>query len=101
MDQPIEGSFAFWGFDEISWFANQPQRDRHEWLNYAYKWVRTTDPAGYAQMPGNRTAALRSVSDPYKITQLSYYCNSPFFDVNGFDDENAIRNVWVNDRNSG
>lgn len=100
VDQPIEGSYAFWGFDEISWFANQPQWYRHEWLNYAYKWVRTTDPAGYAQMPGNRTAALRSATNPDKITQLTYYCNSTMFDIDGFDDENAIRSIWINDRNS-
>ena len=100
LDKPVYGNIHHWGFDEISWFANQPQWYRHQWLNYAYDWVHTTDPAGYAQMPGNRTAALRSVSDPYKITQLSYYCNNSIFDVNGFDDENAIRNIWVNDRNS-
>ena len=100
LDKPVYGNIHHWGFDEISWFANQPQLYRHQWLNYAYDWVHTTDSAGYAQMPGNRTAALRSVSDPHKITQLSYYCNSTVFDVNGFDDENAIRSIWVNDRNS-
>ena len=100
LDQPVKGDIRHWGFDEISWFANQPQWYRHQWLDYAYKWVHANDPAGYAQMPGNRTAALRSVTDPDKITQLTYHCNSTMFDIDGFDDENAIRQVWINDRNN-
>ncbi|MBQ4152994.1 MAG: hypothetical protein IJD11_01440 [Oscillospiraceae bacterium] len=98
MDQPIDGSYAFWGGDEITWFANQPQWYRQKWLSYVYHWVHTTDPAGYAQMPGNRTAALRFLDGSFE--QLSYYCNSSRYLEEGFDDEDCIRQIWVNDRKS-
>ena len=96
LDQPTYGTHYIWGMDEISWFANQPQWYRHEWLSYAYKQVRTVDPAGYAQMPGNRTAVLRTPSGA--LTQLSYYCNSNLYHNEGFNDESVIRQIWVNDR---
>ncbi|MBQ4152993.1 MAG: hypothetical protein IJD11_01435 [Oscillospiraceae bacterium] len=98
IDKPIYGNIAHWGGDEITWFANQPQWYRHYWLKYAYDWVNSTDPAGYAQMPGNRTAALRNSSGGYQ--QLTYYCNSSEFHKDGFDDEACIRQIWVNDRKS-
>ena len=96
LDQPAYDTHYIWGMDEISWFANQPQWYRHAWLDYAYKRVREVDPAGYAQMPGNRTAALRSPDGA--LTQLDYYCNSSLHHKEGFDDENLIRQIWVNDR---
>ncbi len=43
-----------WGWDEIGWFSNQPEAYRNEWLEYAYKWVRKTDPNGFFQLPLRR-----------------------------------------------
>lgn len=43
-----------WGWDEINWFMKQPEAYRNEWLRYAYKWVRDTDPNGYFQLPLRR-----------------------------------------------
>src|SRR5690606_39745108 len=43
-----------WGYDEISWFALQPENYRNQWLQYAWNWVREHDPNGYLQMPGSR-----------------------------------------------
>jgi hypothetical protein len=102
LDQPTVGNaqYDWWGFVEISWFANQPQWYRIDWLNYLYKWVRKTDSAGYAQMPGNRTAAIRDKDNLKSIKQLNYYNNSKLFDPSGFDDEMAIRQIWIDDHNS-
>ena len=102
LDKPTTpNDIHFWGFDEISWFANQPKWYRHQWLDYAFKWVRKTDSAGYGQMPGSRGIALRSELNPDKINyRVPYYANSTMFDIDGFDDEYAIRQVWINDRNS-
>ena len=43
-----------WGYDEITWFADQNKEYRADWLRYAWHWVRTTDPNGYLEMPGSR-----------------------------------------------
>ncbi|MDR2687076.1 MAG: hypothetical protein LBB75_04930 [Oscillospiraceae bacterium] len=99
LDFPVdEGNFHWWGFDEISWYANQPKEYRQAWLADAWRWVRETDPAGFLCMPGNRTAALRDPEDPYVIRQLTYQCNNAEFDPAGFDDETAIRRIWLEDR---
>jgi hypothetical protein len=44
-----------WGYDEIAWFARQPESYRNNWLRYAWNWVRTNDPTGWVMMPGRRT----------------------------------------------
>jgi hypothetical protein len=79
-----------WGYDEITWFAHQTKEYRSQWLHYAWKWVRQTDPNGYLEMPGSRT--IRSPLDhrPW------YYANRPSPAVpEGWDDEEAIREVWA------
>lgn len=43
-----------WGWDEIGWFIKQPEAYRNEWLEYAYQWVRETDPNGFFQLPLRR-----------------------------------------------
>ncbi|MHB8209709.1 hypothetical protein, partial [Mucilaginibacter sp.] len=46
--------FWVWGYDEISWFANQDSTYRAYWLHYAYDWIHKTDPNGHLEMPGGR-----------------------------------------------
>ncbi len=46
--------FHVWGWDEINWFIKQPEDYRNEWLRYAYRWVRETDPNGFFQLPLRR-----------------------------------------------
>ena len=29
----------WWGYDQIAWFANQPEEGRNHFLEYTYKWV--------------------------------------------------------------
>ena len=97
LDQPTTGSaeYQWWGLDEISWFANQPKWYRTQWLSNAYQWVKSTDSAGFMEMPGTRTAALRSGGS---VQQLMYHANSRLFLKDGFDDELTIRNIWTADR---
>ena len=99
LDQPTTGNaeYQWWGLDEISWFANQPKWYRTQWLTDAYQWVQSTDSAGFMEMPGTRTAALRSGGS---VQQLMYHANSRLFCKEGFDDELTIRNIWVIDRMS-
>ena len=86
------GGIWIWGYDEITWFAHQSERDRNDWLRYAWDWVRKTDPDGYLQMPGSRT--LRSPLDHKRW----YYANTPGPSVpEGFGQEETIRAIWAAD----
>jgi hypothetical protein len=79
-----------WGYDEITWFAHQSKQYRADWLQYAWDWVRKTDPNGYLQMPGSRTASSPDIH--------WYFANNPSPTVpSGMGDEEAIRAVWAAD----
>jgi hypothetical protein len=84
-----KGEFNWvWGYDEITWFAHQPRDYRAKWLVYAWDWVRKTDPTGYLEMPGSRTA----VSPDTRW----YFANNPSAAVpSGLGDEEAIRAIWA------
>jgi hypothetical protein len=87
--QPKAGGIWIWGYDEITWFAHQPQEYRSNWLAYASDWVRRTDPNGHLQMPGSRT--MVSPLDKKRW----YYANRPNPAVpDGFGDEDAIKEIW-------
>jgi pimeloyl-ACP methyl ester carboxylesterase len=86
------GGIWVWGYDEISWFAHQSKEYRAKWLQYAWDWVRKTDPNGFLQMPGSRT--VRSPLDGRRW----YFANAPSAAVpTGLGDEDAIRAVWMAD----
>ena len=91
--KPGAGGFWVWGYDEISWFANQSQKYRADWLLYAYDWLRTNDPNGHFEMPGSRT--MRS-----PLNHRDWYsANVPSTTVpDGLGDEAAIRSIWSKDR---
>ncbi len=92
--QAGQGGDWVWGYDEISWFAHQSKQYRAKWLQYAWNWVRKTDPNGYLEMPGSRT--MRSPLDHRQW----YYANVPSSIVpEGLSDEDAIRAIWIRDPN--
>lgn len=78
-----------WGYDEISWFANQPRSYRHKFLMYINKKIVDFNDNGHVAMPGRRTAFILS-----KNAQLNYVMNDPAFCPGGFGDEAAIAKVW-------
>ena len=91
--EPGQGQFWVWGWDEITWFSQQSEADRNHWLEYAWNWIRTTDPAGYLQMPGARV--ITGAADGKRW----YAANNPSpATPNGFAQETAIRKIWGNDR---
>jgi hypothetical protein len=65
-----QGGDWVWGYDEISWFANQSRQYRSQWLHYALNWVRKTDPDGYLGMPGSRTEVS-------PLNHRWYFANAP------------------------
>ncbi|MBE6904510.1 MAG: hypothetical protein E7480_07890 [Ruminococcaceae bacterium] len=78
-----------WGLDDISWFANQPASYRHKWLEYAYNWVKETDPAGRLCMVGSRGAYIMS-RDIYD----NYFAHDNSLTSYGFGDEAKIKEIW-------
>lgn len=87
-----QGQFWVWGWDEITWFSQQPEAARNDWLCYAWKWVRENDPAGYVQMPGLR--CLSGATDGKRF----YYVNQPSAATpDGSDQEQTIREIWRRD----
>jgi hypothetical protein len=86
-----KGEFNWvWGYDEITWFAHQNKAYRAGWLQYAWDWVRRTDPNGWLEMPGSRTAVAPDSN--------WYFANDPSPAVpTGLGDEEAIRSVWRRD----
>ena len=88
-----------WGYDEITWFAQQNKEYRADWLRYAWHWVRTTDPNGYLEMPGSRQISRgRGAAHSYSGRRPWYRANNPSDAVpDGMGDEDTIRAIWAAD----
>ncbi len=92
-DRVDKASADWWGYDEISWFVNQPYWYQRQYLTYANDWVSKTDHGtGHFEMPGTRTAAIRSGGT---ITQSYFYPFAAEFYTGGTGVENIIREVWI------
>ncbi|MBE3123417.1 MAG: hypothetical protein IMZ65_01270, partial [Planctomycetes bacterium] len=90
--QAKAGTIWVWGYDEITWFAQQSRPYRADWLKYAWNWVRQTDPNAWLQMPGSRT-----MTSPLDRKRW-YFANTPSQAVpDGYGDEKAIRDIWAAD----
>jgi hypothetical protein len=76
-----------WGYDEISWFSNQPEEYRNEFLYYTVDWIKKVDPVGYIQMPGSRFT-VGSDSRRYRANTKSENCKS------GKNQEETIKKIW-------
>ena len=80
-----------WGYDDITWFSIQREEYRNNWLWYAYKWLKETDPNGHLQM-----CVIRMISGPTAPATLrSYFANtkSDACPV-GFSQEETIKAIW-------
>jgi len=76
-----------WGFDEISWFANQSEAYRNEFLEYADRWIERVDSNGFIQMPGSRVITGAS-GNRYRANMPNDSC--PI----GMGQEQAIKAIW-------
>ena len=80
-----------WGWDEISWFAQQPEEHRNQWLEYAHDWIKNTDPNGHLEMP-----ITRMISCP-NGTLRSYFANTKSEECPvGYSQEETIKKIWKN-----
>jgi hypothetical protein len=91
--KPSKSPFI-WGWDEITWFALLPENERNDWLRYAWKWVKDTDPIGHLEMPGSR------VMTPGTPDGARWYWANTKSDAcpNGFNTEGTIKEIWERDR---
>ncbi len=78
-----------WGYDEISWFANQPQWYRHQFLKDVVNQVEGLENNGHVALPGRRTAYLSFIH-----SRLYYVMNDAKHYENGFSDEAAIKEIF-------
>ena len=84
-------SIFVWGWDEISWFSLQDEGYRNRWLEYAYNWIKKTDPSGHLQMPVSRMISCPNETfGSYRANTRSLNC--PI----GYSQEETIKRIWSN-----
>ncbi|MEI9896456.1 MAG: hypothetical protein WDN28_21990 [Chthoniobacter sp.] len=90
--KPSKSPFI-WGWDEITWFALMPEKERNDWLRYAWQWVKDTDSNGHLQMPGSRILTPGTPDGPrwYWPNTRSDACPT------GFNTEETIKTIWAAD----
>lgn len=86
-------SYHPWGWDEISWYAKQPEHYRNEWLQYVWDWIRKTDVYGHIEMPGIRSICCpNSTNNVYRANTKSADC------PHGYNQEETIKAIWSKDK---
>jgi hypothetical protein len=86
-------SIFVWGWDEISWLSLQEEAYRNKWLEYAYNWIKETDPNGHLQMPVSRMISCPNETlGSYRANIKSSAC--PI----GYSQEETIKKIWSNAR---
>ena len=90
-------SIFVWGYDEITWFAQQPEEYRDQWLRYASNWLKEHDPAGSLEMPGGRMVTHGPVI-PGEGPVNWYFANTKSDACpRGFNQEETIKAIWQAD----
>jgi len=79
-----------WGYDEISWFYQQPEQYRNDWLRYAHAWVASHDTNGHLQMPVTRIVTLGRKMPRLKFRANTRSANCP----DGMNTEVTIKEIW-------
>lgn len=91
-------NYWVWGYDEISWFAHQPEDYRNQWLWYCWDWVRKNDTNGFVQFCGSRVLHDPPTTPDGKRKIYWYFANrkSPAC-PDGFNQEETIKAIWLKD----
>lgn len=87
-----QGRFWVWGWDEITWFSQQPADCQDKWLRYAWNWVREHDREGYLQMPG-----MRIISGAARGERWFDVNRRSAVTPNGSGLEDTVRAIWSAD----
>lgn len=85
-----------WGTDEITWFANQNEKSRNEFLKYAWDWIWKHTDNCFLSMPGRRVCRVPVYEHKNPYTTM-YYCNNKSKACpKGFNQEDVIKQIWSN-----
>jgi hypothetical protein len=87
-------SIFIWGYDEITWFAQQPEAYRNEWLRYAWNWLKKHDPSGFLEMPGGRMLT-HGPGNWYFANTKSAACLQGFSQEETIKAIKAIKAIWL------
>jgi hypothetical protein len=77
-------SWFTYGWDDISWFSQQPEDYRNDFLKYAYYKVKCIDLNGHFEMPGRR-----NINTVVGGTESLYRANTTFF-----NQQQTITDLW-------
>ena len=79
----------WWGGDQISWFANQPEEERNKFLDYTFKWTAVNNPDGFFAFPLMRGIGAGGDGQEmcYKLNDRSDACPG------GFSQEDALKKI--------
>lgn len=83
-----------WGYDEISWYMNQPKWYRLRTLDYMYRTVQCYDTNGHFEMPGLRSGFY--IPDATVQYHSASRTNGSF----NWAEEDTIRQIWVQSNRS-
>ena len=66
----------WWGGDQISWFAAQPEAERNKFLDYTFKWTAVNNPDGFFAFPLMRGIGVGGDGQDhvYKLNNRSAAC---------------------------
>lgn len=97
--QTERASIFTWGYDEITWFAHQPESYRNEWLRYAWTWLKEHDRDGFLELPGGRMLTNGPMASEESGGRINWYfanTKSPA-SPRGFGQEETIKSIWSED----
>jgi uncharacterized protein (TIGR03437 family) len=92
---PLGWPFA-WGWEESTWFGNQSNSYRKDWLRYAFNWIRSNDPNGFFRMPGSTWLAQSPPLPGWYHACAPFITGTPsgYLDAVGFNDLPVIQGSW-------
>jgi len=93
----VRGASIFtWGYDEITWFAQQPEAYRNEWLHYAWQWLKEHDRNGFLEMPGGRMLTNGPAIPGDGNGRINWYFANTASPAcpRGFSQEETIKAIW-------
>lgn len=90
----------WWGYDQIAWFANQPEESRNHFLEYTYRWTEINNPNAYFEIPFRRmlsdaAVTMKRADNGQEERQTVYQINQPGPGCPmGFGQENLAKKLW-------
>jgi hypothetical protein len=95
--QSKAASIFTWGYDEITWFSQQPEPYRNEWLHYAWNWLKQNDKDGFLEMPGGRMLTNGPAGENGARTNWYFANTKSAANPRGFSQEETIKAIWAED----